>query len=87
METTKITSSSVNFKPQTAQMANVTELKKIATQVRRDIIRMTNSAESGHPGGSLGCADFITALYFEVMDYSTPFEMNGLGEDIFFLSN
>ncbi|MCH8331161.1 MAG: transketolase [Bacteroidetes bacterium] len=68
-------------------MANVTELKKIATQVRRDIIRMTNSAESGHPGGSLGCADFITALYFEVMDYSTPFEMNGLGEDIFFLSN
>jgi len=69
-------------------MPSIAELQKIATQVRRDIIRMTNSAESGHPGGSLGCADFITTLYFEIMkpDHEN-FTMDGKDEDIFFLSN
>jgi transketolase len=69
-------------------MPSVQELKKIASQVRRDIIRMTNSAESGHPGGSLGCADFMTALYFEIMkpDHG-KFTMDGIGEDVFILSN
>lgn len=64
------------------------ELKKISTQVRRDIIRMVNSAASGHPGGSLGVADFMTVLYFAVMrpDHAR-FEMDGTNEDLFFLSN
>ncbi len=63
------------------------ELKNIATQVRRDIIRMVHSSASGHPGGSLGCADFMTALYFHIMDIHRPFHMNGKGEDVFILSN
>ena len=69
-------------------MPSVQELQKIASQVRRDIIRMTNSAESGHPGGSLGCADFMTTLYFEIMkpDHK-KFTMDGNGEDLFLLSN
>ncbi len=69
-------------------MKSITELQQLATQVRRDIVRMTNSAESGHPGGSLGCTDFLTALFFNVMHHQpTPFNMNGEGEDLFFLSN
>jgi transketolase len=68
-------------------MANIDELKKIAEQVRRDIVRMVYNAQSGHPGGSLGCADFMTALYFEIMDRKPGFDMDGKGEDIFFLSN
>lgn len=69
-------------------MPTISELKKIATQIRRDIIRMTNSAQSGHPGGSLGCADFMTALFFEVMKHNPKkFQMDGISEDIFFLSN
>ena len=69
-------------------MHSPTELKKIATQVRRDIIRMTHGAESGHPGGSLGCADFLTSLYFEIMRPDPhKFSMDGKGEDLFFLSN
>lgn len=69
-------------------MATITELKNIATQVRRDIIRMTNSVSSGHPGGSLGCADVMTALYFEIMDLDVAnFKREGKGEDMFFLSN
>lgn len=68
-------------------MADVAELKKIATQVRRDIVRQVNACKSGHPGGSLGCADFLVALYFHVMDHNPEFNMNGSGEDIFFLSN
>jgi transketolase len=69
-------------------MPSVQELQKIATQVRRDIIRMTHSAESGHPGGSLGCADFMTTLYFEIMKPDPGnFTMNGTGEDVFILSN
>lgn len=68
-------------------MHSIEELKNIATQVRRDIVRMTNGASSGHPGGSLGCADFLTALYFSELKYSTDFKMQGDGEDLFFLSN
>lgn len=69
-------------------MATTQELQGIATQVRRDIVRMVHAPASGHPGGSLGCADLFVALYFEVMNISTkPFNMNGVGEDLFFLSN
>ncbi|MES2703866.1 MAG: transketolase [Bacteroidota bacterium] len=62
-------------------------LKEIAAQVRRDIVRMVHKVQSGHPGGSLGCADFLTALYFHVMDRKEGFDMDGKGEDLFFLSN
>lgn len=62
-------------------------LSRTATQVRRDIIRMVAQAQSGHPGGSLGCADFLTALYFHVMQQNPAFRMEGKGEDMFFLSN
>lgn len=66
----------------------VSELKKIATQVRRDIVRMTHGVKSGHPGGSLGCADFFTALYFHHLQHQAEkFDMNGHQEDLFFLSN
>ncbi len=69
-------------------MHTTKELTDIATQVRRDIIRMVNSAKSGHPGGSLGCADFLTALYFEIMEINPEkFQINDNGEDLFFLSN
>ncbi len=68
-------------------MASIQELQKIASQVRRDIIRQTHLASSGHPGGSLGCADFFTALYFEIMSHDKSFNMNGKNEDMFFLSN
>ncbi|HEY8690141.1 MAG TPA: transketolase [Chitinophagaceae bacterium] len=63
------------------------DLKAIATQIRRDIVRMVYDAQSGHPGGSLGCAEFFTALYFEIMNRKPGFNMDGDGEDIFFLSN
>ncbi len=62
-------------------------LKDIATQVRRDIVRMVHAVQSGHPGGSLGCTDFLTALYFKVMKHNSSFTMDGKGEDVFFLSN
>ena len=69
-------------------MANIDALKKTASQVRRDIVRMVHGCQSGHPGGSLGCADYLVALYFEIMNHKpTPFEMNGVGQDLFFLSN
>src|SRR6188474_1934152 len=68
-------------------MANIQELKTIASQVRRDIIRMVHQCQSGHPGGSLGCTDYMVALYFNVMRHSLPFAMEGKGEDMFFLSN
>ena len=68
-------------------MASIDELKRIASQVRRDIIRMVNGANSGHPGGSLGCTEFMVALYFNQMQYDNNFKMDGLREDIFFLSN
>lgn len=68
-------------------MPEISELKSIASQVRRDIVRMVHGASSGHPGGSLGCADFFTALYFEIMEHDTKFNMDGKDEDVFFLSN
>ncbi|MCH2042586.1 MAG: transketolase [Saprospiraceae bacterium] len=68
-------------------MANLELLKKTATQVRRDIIRMVSKAASGHPGGSLGCTEFFTALYFEIMNHDTSFSMEAKGEDVFYLSN
>ncbi|MCL2682648.1 MAG: transketolase [Bacteroidales bacterium] len=69
-------------------MKSISELQDIASQVRRDIIRMTSQAQSGHPGGSLGCTDFLTALYFSVMNVNPDhFTMNAENEDVFFLSN
>ena len=63
------------------------EIEKIASQVRRDIVRMVAEVNSGHPGGSLGCADFLTVLYFETMNHNKNFEMDAKGEDVFYLSN
>ena len=68
-------------------MPNINELQDFVTQVRRDILRQVHKVNSGHPGGSLGCAEFFTVLYQEVMDYNTNFDMDGKGEDLFFLSN
>ncbi len=66
----------------------VSKLKEMAGLVRRDIVRMVHGVQSGHPGGSLGCADFLTALYFEVLKHNPKdFSMEGHGEDLFFLSN
>jgi transketolase len=62
-------------------------LQDIASQVRRDIVRMVHGVQSGHPGGSLGCTDYLTALYFKVMQHNPAFEMDGKNEDVFFLSN
>lgn len=63
------------------------ELKAIASQIRRDIVRMVHGANSGHPGGSLGCADFLTALYFKIMKHDPAFQMDARNEDVFVLSN
>lgn len=68
-------------------MSTITALEKTTTQVRRDILRMVHKVNSGHPGGSLGCAEFFVSLYFEVMDFQLPFAMEGKNEDLFFLSN
>lgn len=68
-------------------MKSVTELKDIATQIRRDIVRMVHAVQSGHPGGSLGCTDFFTALYFNIMEHDSSFNMDAVNEDVFFLSN
>ncbi|MDB2652978.1 transketolase [Flavobacteriales bacterium] len=68
-------------------MAQIKELERIVKQVRRDIVRMVHANNSGHPGGSLGCAEFLVALYFETMKHTTTFSMDGKGEDLFFLSN
>ena len=65
----------------------MSQLTDTATQIRRDILRMVHGVQSGHPGGSLGCADFFTALYFKVMEHNPSFTMDGKNEDIFFLSN
>jgi transketolase len=62
-------------------------LADIATQIRRDIVRMVHGSASGHPGGSLGCADYFTALYFKVMKHNPAFNMDATNEDVFFLSN
>jgi transketolase len=63
------------------------ELKEIAVQIRRDIVRMVHGANSGHPGGSLGCTEFFTALYFKVMKHNPQFDMDAKDEDVFVLSN
>jgi len=63
------------------------ELKDIASQIRRDILRMVHAANSGHPGGSLGCTEFFTALYFQVMKRKEGFDMNATEEDVFIVSN
>lgn len=63
------------------------ELKAIASQIRRDIVRMVHGANSGHPGGSLGCADYLTALYFKIMKHDPAFHMDARNEDVFVLSN
>ena len=68
-------------------MTDINELNNLASQIRRDILRMVHGCKSGHPGGSLGCADFFTALYFNVMHHDSKFNMDGVNEDIFFLSN
>lgn len=64
-----------------------TQLKKLSSQIRRDIVRMVHACQSGHPGGSLGCTDFFVALYFNILRRKPGFNMDGAGEDIFFLSN
>ena len=66
---------------------NIKDLNSICSQVRRDILRMVHANNSGHPGGSLGCVEFFTALYFCVMNHSKDFNMDGINEDLFFLSN
>lgn len=71
----------------TDKMPTIAELEKIASQVRRDIVRMVHAVNSGHPGGSLGCADYFVALYFNIMKHNTDFNMDANGEDVFFLSN
>ena len=63
------------------------DLKGIAAQIRRDIVRMVHGCASGHPGGSLGCTEFFTALYFHIMKHDPKFNMDGVNEDVFFLSN
>ena len=78
-----------------ASVADIPQLEKICSQVRRDIVRMVHAVQSGHPGGSLGCTEFFTALYFNVLKHdaspleggSRVFDMDGIGQDIFFLSN
>ena len=68
-------------------MADILFLKSFVQQVRRDILRMVHKVNSGHPGGSLGCAEFFVALFNEIMDHNPSFDLNGKNEDIFFLSN
>lgn len=63
------------------------KLKKLATQIRRDIVRMVHGCQSGHPGGSLGCTEYFVALYFHILKHDPSFKMDGKGEDLFFLSN
>ncbi len=70
-----------------SQMSEISELEKIATQVRRDILRQVHACQSGHPGGSMGCTEYFVALYFHIMKHNREFNMDGIGEDIFFLSN
>lgn len=68
-------------------MPDYKSLNDLVTQVRRDILRMVHKVNSGHPGGSLGCTEFLVALYNEIMELNKDFDMNGKGEDLFFLSN
>jgi transketolase len=70
------------------QISDIKELQRLCSQVRRDIIRMTHAVQSGHPGGSLGCTEFFVAMYFNILRHNpNTFSMDGIGEDVFFLSN
>ena len=74
--------------PTVVTQLNIAELERTASQVRRDIVRQVHGVQSGHPGGSLGCTDFLTALYFHVMQHDpSVWDMDGKGQDLFFLSN
>lgn len=66
---------------------DLNKLQKLCSQVRRDIVRMVHACQSGHPGGSLGCTEFFVALYFHILKHDPKFNMDGKGEDLFFLSN
>ena len=68
-------------------MKSIQELESLCTQIRRDILRMVHANNSGHPGGSLGCTEFLASLYFNHLNHKTEFEMDGIDEDLFFLSN
>ena len=68
-------------------MKSIQELESVCTQIRRDILRMVHANNSGHPGGSLGCTEFLASLYFNHLNHKTIFEMDGIDEDLFFLSN
>jgi transketolase len=68
-------------------MSDIQQLQQLSTQIRRDVLRMVHGCKSGHPGGSLGCADFFTVLFFEVLKHQPEFYMDGKNEDLFFLSN
>ncbi len=68
-------------------MTDINQLENLVTQVRRDILRQVHKVNSGHPGGSLGCTEFFVALYNVLMEHDTNFNMDGKGEDLFFLSN
>lgn len=70
-----------------SQPNDLESLKKLSTQIRRDIVRMVHACQSGHPGGSLGCTEFFVALYFKIMKHDPKFNMDAKGEDLFFLSN
>jgi transketolase len=70
-----------------AAQPDFVHLKKLATQIRRDIVRMVHACQSGHPGGSLGCTEFFVALYFAILKHNKDFKMTGHEEDLFFLSN
>tara|TARA_R100001369_G_C3304725_1_gene166314 strand:+ start:517 stop:1386 length:870 start_codon:yes stop_codon:yes gene_type:complete len=75
------------LKTKTTQMADLQHLEDLVIQVRRDILRQVHAVNSGHPGGSLGCTEFFVALYQELLDRKDDFNMDGIGEDLFFLSN
>ena len=70
-----------------SQQPDLDRLKKLSSQIRRDIVRMVHACQSGHPGGSLGCTEFFVALYFHILKHDPKFNMDGKGEDLFFLSN
>ena len=84
----KVNSTFAKSKNTSKFMADIAKLESVASQVRRDIVRMVHAVQSGHPGGSLGCTEYFVALYFHILKHnSEKFSMDGIGEDLFFLSN
>ncbi|HMQ00034.1 MAG TPA: transketolase, partial [Cyclobacteriaceae bacterium] len=69
------------------QTPDIPKLRSVCTQIRRDIVRMVHACQSGHPGGSLGCTEYMVALYFHIMKHDPAFNADAKGEDLFFLSN